>query len=55
MPILKYYNTRFKVLNEDNEYYFYVNEVDFTTIIQFYTKELFKSDVINFFKQRAFD
>ena len=50
MSILKHYNTRFEVSNEDNKYYPYVNEADFIAITWFYIKELFKGDVIDFFE-----
>jgi len=41
--------------NKDNKYYFYINKADFTTIVWFYIKELFKNNVIDFFKQCTFD
>jgi len=41
--------------NEDNEYYSYANKADFTATAWFYTRELSKGDVTDFFKQRAFN
>ena len=55
MPVSKHCSTRFEVPNEDNEYYPYANEADFTAAAWFYTRELSKGDVTDFFEQRAFD
>ncbi len=55
ISVLKHYNTCFEILNEDNKYYSYINKADFTVTVWFYIRKLSKNDIINFFKQCAFD
>ena len=55
MSVSKHCNTCFEMSNEDNEYYSYANEANFTVTIWFYIRKLFKNDVINFFEQCVFD
>ena len=55
MSVSKHCSTCFKMLNENNKYYSYANKADFTVTVWFYIRELFKNDVINFFKQHTFN
>ena len=53
MSVLKHCNMCFEMSDENNEYYSYANEADFTAAVWFYIRELSKSDVTDFFEQCA--
>ena len=53
MPVSEHRRMRYKVADEDNEYYPYANEADFALAAWFYTKELSKGDVTTFFEEQA--